>query len=141
MRKFYLWFSLASLIFLGIGTHFTSDSILLAFAATSDTAQLIRLGLIAVIAGQLVTIPPRHPALRIATGLTALLATGYGINLFFSGYSPLLDVCVYMLVGVALGISALELSDEDYNVRTARYISPVAAIPIPDKTSGAAVAS
>lgn len=121
MRKFYLWFSLISLLFLGLGTHFMGSNIIFAFAASNDTAQIMRLGLAAVIISQLVTIPPRHIALRVATGLTALMTAGYGMSLFFSGYSPLLDVCAYIMVGIALGISALELSTEDYNIRAAKY--------------------
>jgi peptidoglycan/LPS O-acetylase OafA/YrhL len=113
MRRFHLWFSLASLIALMLGTAYQFNNTFMWLASTELFAQILRGVLIAVVVAQIITLPPRHIALRAATGFTALAAALYGINALFAPHSPVVDSFVFLQTAIGLGISALEYNPKE----------------------------
>lgn len=127
MRKFHLWFSLLLLGGLIAGSAYAPNNPLMWLASTSTTAQAMRVGLAALLLLQLVTVPPRHIALRLATGASALTACVAAIALLFSAQSPIVDVFALLQAGVALGIAALEYTPRETAVFVEKSIRPAAA--------------
>lgn len=112
MRNLHLSFGTLALIGLIIGTSFMPDSSVFMLASGDTATQVIRILLVGALLTHLLTTPPRHALLRGATGMIALGAIVYSIQLFFSYSSPILDSIILAQAATALGISTLEFEPE-----------------------------
>jgi hypothetical protein len=114
MRRFNLWFSLVVLLSMGIGSYYAPDGSFFWLASTDIGAQMVRMGLILIISVQLFTEPPRHMAIRLLTGATALAAAVWAVHVSTFMNTPIFDTVVWLQAAIALGVSALELPDGDW---------------------------
>jgi len=113
MRRFNLWFSLIGLLSIMIGSYYAPDSPFFWLASTDVGAQMVRMGLVLMISVQLLTEPPRHMAIRILTGLTALATAVWAVHASTFMNTPIFDTVVLLQTAIALGISALEFTHDE----------------------------
>ena len=108
MGKFVLSLSLLGLSILLIFGIFAPNSPVMWLAATSVEYALIRVVLIAVLIGLLVTNPPRNILFRIVAGTIAMGVSGWALSETYQNHMGLLDTLAFLLVSVSTGLAILE---------------------------------
>jgi hypothetical protein len=114
MKRFNLWFSLVVLLSMGIGSYYAPDGSFFWLASVDIGAQMIRMGLILLVSVQLFTEPPRHIAIRLPTGATAIATAVWAVHVSTFMNTPVFDTVVLLQTAIALAISALELPDREF---------------------------
>ncbi len=105
--------SLASVVFLLTGTYVFPHSPIMWLAGTSLTYTIFRLVMTGMLLIVLFTNPPRKMFVRIAMGIVAVVLTGWGIDLMWQGSYKLLDMILFVELGIAFGLAALEVTESD----------------------------
>jgi hypothetical protein len=131
--------SLASALFLIIGTYVFPSSDMMWLASTSLAYTVVRCAMVAVLLVVLFTDPPRKIAVRLLMGAAAATLVGWGSALIASDSMHVLDVVLFLEVGFAFGLEALELNEEEVEERIDYLQHPEAAPAV--KTLGSLVAA
>lgn len=105
--------SLASVVFLLTGTYVFPHSPIMWLAGTSLTYTIFRLVMTGMLLIVLLSNPPRKMFVRIAMGIIAVVLTGWGIDLMWQGSYKLLDMILFVELGIAFGLAALEVTETD----------------------------
>ena len=105
--------SFASVVFLLAGTYLFSGSPIMWLAGTSLAYTIFRIIMAVMLLTVLVTTPPRKLYVRIAMGILAVVLVGWGIGLLMQGSYKILDMILFVELGLAFGLGALEITDED----------------------------
>jgi hypothetical protein len=108
MRKFHITFAFIALLAVLVGNHFVPDTPALWLTSNDSLTQAVRFGLVAILGAQLLTTPPRALFLRGMTMASALFAIGFGIHTLGGASSPIVDTFLFLQIGIALAITALE---------------------------------
>lgn len=87
-----------------------STSPLLWFVDTSEVYTFLRLVIVAMLVGLLVTTPPRSKLLRSSFGALAMLLMAVVVSQVLAYQIHLIDVIIFTEVAIILGIEALEAS-------------------------------
>lgn len=103
--------SLASVVFLLTGTYVFPHSPIMWLAGTSLTYTIFRLIMTGMLLVVLLSNPPRKMFVRIAMGIIAVVLTGWGVDLMWQGSYKLLDMILFVELGIAFGLAALEVTE------------------------------
>lgn len=124
MNKTIFGGSLASVIFLIIGSFIFPSSPIMWLTNASVAYTIVRFLMAALLITVLVTNPPRRLSVRLSMGGMALALIGWGIVLSVTNSMHLLDIVLFLEVGFAFGLEALELNEEEIDERTERLREP-----------------
>jgi hypothetical protein len=125
MSKFLYFCSLLATLFLLAGSYLFPNDVIMWFASTVETENIVR-GLVACLLVLLMfTLPPRRWYFRVALGLVAVglgAWTGYG---FQAGSLEVLDLLLYAQLSVVFCLAALELNyEQDMQPVVSRHYVP-----------------
>lgn len=109
--------ALACVLFLLAGTYFFPDNAILWLAGTTTPYTIFRIIIATALVAVLCTNPPRKLYMRIFMGMVGLAMVGVGIGIAASDSVQLLDMTLFILIGIAFGIEALEFNEEELNER------------------------
>jgi hypothetical protein len=123
MNKFIHGLALMALLTMLVISLAWPASSIMWLASTSGPAVLLR-GYLAFLAFTLLcTNPPRHPALRLITGVTAVMLLGWASYATYTNQMQFFDGVLYISVGLLFGATAIErkpqsimINDQEYNV-------------------------
>lgn len=113
--------------FLIVGTYVFPTSLLMWFASTSGFYVVARALLMVLLLGVLLSAPPRKVWMRMVMGIVALGLAGWGIGLAMTDSMHILDMIVFLEAGIAMGIEALEFTEEELLARAAQLHTPQSA--------------
>lgn len=113
--------SLLCVIFLLVGTFAFPSSMVMELASTSAMATIFRVLMAAILITVLFTSPPRRLAIRLAMGSMATVLLIGGVAMSLGNSMHMLDVLLFLELGCALGIEALEFNDDEIETRTLYY--------------------
>jgi hypothetical protein len=105
--------SLFSVIFLMVGTYLFPNQPVMWLAGTSLFYTVLRAMMAVTLLAVLFTEPPRKLYIRLIMGLLGAALVGIGLAMSMSETMHILDVLLFLEVGVAFGIEALEFTDEE----------------------------
>lgn len=105
--------SLISVLFLLVGTFLFPHSPIMWLAGTTLAYTIFRAIMAAMLLAVLFTTPPRKMLMRLAMGVLAVVLAGWGVGLIMQGSYKLLDIVLFVELGIAFGVAALEVSDEE----------------------------
>ena len=105
--------SLASVVFLLIGTYFFPGSPTMWLAGTSLTYTIFRLVMTGMLLIVLLTNPPRKMYVRVAMGAMAVALSGWGVGLMLQDSYKLLDIILFVELGIAFALDALETTEAE----------------------------
>jgi len=123
--------SLASVIFLIAGTYLFSNSPIMWLASTSLGYTIFRCLVAVALVVVLVTNPPRRLIVRALMGTLAAVMAGWGIALILGDSMHLLDIILFLELGFAFGLEALELNEEEIDERIEQLHHPEEYVPSP----------
>lgn len=112
--------SLASTAFLLAGTYLFPASPIMWLAGMSLAYTIFRLVMVAMLVTVIFTTPPRKMFIRFAMGVLAAVLVSWGVALMLQGSYKLLDMILFVELGIAFGLGALEVNEAD----TENIISP-----------------
>lgn len=121
MKKIIIAGTMIFLVAVMMGTAFTQDILLQAFASSDNTVQILRAVLVVFLGALLLTSPPRSVYFRYALGATAALIGTVALGMFASDRMLALDALVFIETVIIFVIEAIE--------------APVAATSAPKKLS------
>ncbi len=115
MDKLVAFLSLINLLVLEIGSFVSPDKPIMWLASTSIAYEITRAVLIFLLILLITTHPPRKAILRTLVGLISIAVLSAVVVLTFGYYGnmPVLDSLTLAAAGVAMGIMALEITDEN----------------------------
>lgn len=122
MGKLLIFLSIVILAMMSIGASVSPQNPMFLLASVTATYQHIREVLIAVLAIQFVTRPPRHVWFRILAGLIATVATVWTIQQTYSYHMQLFDALSILGASVAIIITALERKAINMDLYYSRYL-------------------
>jgi hypothetical protein len=105
--------SLACVLFLIAGTFLFPTSPIMWLAGTSVAYTIFRVIMAGMLLIVLFTTPPRKLFVLLAMGVMAMVLAGWGIELMLQGSYKLLDMIMFVELGIAFGLAALEVTNED----------------------------
>lgn len=117
MNKAIFGGALACVLFLLAGSYFFPDNSILWLAGTSTPYIVFRAVVAVMLFAVLVTNPPRKLYMRLLMGVIALTLVGAGVTIAVSDSVQLLDMTLFILLGIAFGIEALEFNEDELNER------------------------
>lgn len=104
--------SLACVLFLIAGTFLFPTSPIMWLAGTSVAYTIFRVIMAGMLLTVLFTTPPRKLFVRLTMGILSMVLVGWGLELMFQGSYKLLDMILFVELGIAFGLAALEVTDE-----------------------------
>lgn len=110
MSKLMAFLSIVFLAGLYIGTKKYADYPLFTMATGSQIYQYVRLGLIGILAIQMVTRPPRHLIFRILSGSISIYVGVWAIYETYINQMLVLDFVTFLAAAVVIAIITLESS-------------------------------
>lgn len=116
--------SLASIIILLIGTFAFPASMLMWLASISLPYTIFRVIMVGALVGVLLTNPPRRRDVRAGMGALSLILISCGLALALGNSVHLLDILLFMELGFAFGLEALEFNEEELDERIMRLQHP-----------------
>lgn len=118
MKQTVFFGSLLSVIFLLLGTYVFPTDIIMWFASTSWIFTVLRLLMAVVLILVLCTTPPRELYMRLAMGAAALISLGAGVGIAMSDSLHVLDIILFIQLGIVLGLEALEFNEDELAEKT-----------------------
>lgn len=113
MKRLLFVGSLLCVLALIVGSFLFPQNLIMALASTSSVANIVRGALAIVLVVVLCTEPPRHVTLRLGMGLLGGGLLILGLVTSFGDSMHLLDAVLYLQLGCALGIEALEFNEDE----------------------------
>lgn len=132
MKKGVFIGSLLSTIFLVIGTYAFPTDPLMWLAGISVGYTILRAILVLALLAVLFTEPPRRLYMRIIMGSAALMLIGTAVVLSSGNSMHILDIILFMEVGIALAIEALELNAEELQAQANKLQAQYTAMHVRD---------
>jgi hypothetical protein len=108
MSKMVLFFSLLSLSILLFFGIVNPDSPVMWMASTSEAYSYLRIALIAVLAGLMITNPPRNVSFRTFVGIVSVMITSWSLNATYNNEMALLDTLALLQFSISAGLIVLE---------------------------------
>lgn len=131
MNKTIFGGSLASVIFLIVGSFVFPSSPIMWLASTGIIYSVIRFLMAALLIAVIVSNPPRRRSIRLAMGGMGAFLVAWGLLLAVTNSMHLLDIVLFLEVGIAFGLEALELNEEEIDERTERLWEPEQSLAAP----------
>lgn len=111
--------SLASVVFLLAGTYLFPSSPVMWLAGTTIAYTIFRLIMAEMLLLVLFTKPPRKWYIRAAMGVMSVALVLWGVALMVQGSYKLLDMVLFIELGLAFGLAALEVTETESPGRVA----------------------
>ncbi len=113
MKRLFFAGALVSVLFLLIGTYLFPADVVMWFASTAPSFTLVRTSMALILLVVLFTTPPRSLRVRLLMGFASVAFTGAGLAVSLSDSLHILDIILFFQLGIALGIEALELNEDE----------------------------
>jgi hypothetical protein len=113
MNKAIFGGALVCVLFLLAGTYFFPSSTIMWLAGTSTTYVVFRILAAIALVAVLVTNPPRKLAMRLFMGAVAIALASVGVSIALADSVRLLDMTLFILLGIAFAIEALEFNEDE----------------------------
>lgn len=117
MNRLIFGSSLTCVVFLLVGSYLFPDNTIMWFAGTSLGYTLFRLVMVIALVAVLITNPPRTMYMRLAMGALSLSLLFSGVVLLYSDVVHVLDMLLFVLLGVTFAIEALEFNEDELTDR------------------------
>lgn len=108
INRFLIAATLLLVAAMSLGAVVYSDTFLSQLVDTSAAYQVIRLGVVVLLIGLLVTYAPRSAVFRLTLGVWALALATTALQLLFTYQMNFLDAVVFTELAIIFGIEALE---------------------------------
>ena len=108
MGKVILFLSFMSLGILVVLSNYAPQSSAIWLASTEHSYNLLRAGVMIVLATLLVTNPPRHTQLRVFAGILATVLAAWSLRATYQNQMQLLDGASLLTASIAMAIAARE---------------------------------
>jgi amino acid transporter len=105
--------SLACVIFLLVATYAFPTNSILWLAGTTTGYTIFRFAMAGMLLAVLFTAPPRRMYMRVLMGSLGLILVGCGVWLSLGDSMHLLDIVLFLELGIAFGIEALEFTEDE----------------------------
>jgi hypothetical protein len=113
MNKAIFGGALACVLFLLVGTFMFPTNSIMWLAGTALPYTIFRIIAAIGLAAVLITNPPRKMHMRVAMGVVAAILTAVGVGIGASDSVHVLDMVLFILLGIAFAIEALEFNEEE----------------------------
>lgn len=113
MHKLYFGFSLAAVVLLLALSWAVPGSAIMWLADVSPVFTVIRLMMVIGLVGLILTNPPRKIIFRLFLGSVGIFLVGWALSSVYSDSLRIFDFLMFLQVGIAFGISALERTPEE----------------------------
>lgn len=112
MSRFILILSFVALTFLFVCSMIAPGSPAIWLASTLPAYQAVRLLLMVILLGLIVSDPPRFLWFRVVTGAVATVMTLWALSATYQNHMQLLDGASILIASIAMAIEALEFRPE-----------------------------
>jgi hypothetical protein len=134
MNKAIFSCALACVLFLIAGTYLFPNNPVMWLAGTTLPYTVFRALAAVALITVLVTNPPRRLYMRIFMGSAALVLLLAGLGVGASDSVQILDMMLYLILGISLAIEALEFNEEELEASVltlrAEYVRQTAPAPV-----------
>ena len=93
------------------------DPIIDSFLANGVFANMLRIGIIILLAALLVTNPPRSFKLRVLSGVASIIMLSMSVSQLFSFGTYMIDAIIYLELAIIFAIEALEITNQPASSR------------------------
>lgn len=113
MNRLIFGSSLVCVLFLLIGSYVFPNNIIMWFAGTTINYTIFRIVMTVALITVLCTNPPRSMYMRLFMGGLSLILVGFGLWLMYTDVIHVLDMVLFLLLGVTFAIEALEFNEDE----------------------------